>query len=395
MPKNSEKHPAKDKATQSDHHELPTNAVEPVMVATVEESDSVQEDRIFKLVRANLFFILVGVTTLAFLGMISQFLITGLWAVVLTMIFYGLFKWVRQRVGEKRRGLAAAITSLLIFFFVIIPFILLTIALVNQGLGLYQSIEAGEVDPNFVVDYVESQLPGIYDMLGDAGISPNNVREKITEFIGTVSQFVATKVLSFGSNLINVFVQFTLMLYLLFFFLKDGKQLMQRIIDTIPMGNVRERQLFERFAQVSKATLKGTLVVALVQGSIGGLIFMVLGIPAALLWGVAMTLLALLPVGGSAIVWFPAVIILFAQGYPVKAVILLVVGVLIIGLVDNLLRPLLVGRDTEMPDYLVLISTLGGITYFGLSGFVIGPTIAALFITVWEMMGRDYGGTSA
>jgi predicted PurR-regulated permease PerM len=367
----------------------------PIEVTIVEESGTVIQDQIFKAVRANLFFILVGVTTLAFLGMIGQFLITVLWAVVLTMIFYGLFKWVRRWVGESRRGLAAAITSLLIFFFVIIPFILLTMALINQGLGLYQSIETGEVDPNFVVDYVERQLPGIYDMLGDAGISPNSVREKMTEFVGTVSQFVATKVLSFGSNLINVFVQFTLMLYLLFFFLKDGKQLMQRIIDTIPMGNVRERQLFKRFAQVSKATLKGTLVVALVQGSIGGLVFMFLGIPAALLWGVAMTLLALLPVGGSAIIWFPAVIILFAQGHPTKAVILLVVGSLIIGLVDNLLRPMLVGKDTEMPDYLVLISTLGGITYFGLSGFVIGPTIAALFITVWEMMGRDYGGKTA
>ncbi len=394
MSQEPEKTPSKKEASKKEELAQP-GVTDPVMVATVQESEAVQEDRIFGLVRANLFFILVAVTTIAFLGMIGQFLITVLWAVVLTMIFYGLFKWVRRRVGEKRRGLAAAITSLLIFFFVIIPFIFLAIALVNQGLDLYQSIEAGEVDPNFVVDYVEGQIPGIYDMLGDAGISPNSVREKITEFVGTVSQFIATKVLSFGSNLINVFVQFTLMLYLLFFFLKDGKQLIQRIIDTIPMGNVRERQLFERFAQVSKATLKGTLVVALVQGTIGGLVFALLGIPAALLWGVAMTLLALLPVGGSAIVWFPAVIILFAQGYPIKATILLVVGALIIGLVDNLLRPLLVGRDTEMPDYLVLISTLGGITYFGLSGFVIGPTIAALFITVWEMMGRDYGGKSA
>jgi predicted PurR-regulated permease PerM len=390
VPESSKENPLGDAKKSSQEGSAP--AANPTKA---EESGSVINDHIFKAVRANLFFILVAVTTMAFLGMISQFLITVLWAVVLTMIFYGLFRWVRRRVGDSRRGLAAAITSLLIFFFVIIPFILLAIALVNQGLEVYQSIEAGEVDPNVVVDYVESQMPGIYDMLGDAGISPNSVREKITEFVGTVSKFVATQVLSFGSNLINIFVQFTLMLYLLFFFLKDGKQVMQKIIDTIPMGNVRERQLFERFAQVSKATLKGTLVVALVQGSIGGLVFMFLGIPAPLLWGVAMTLLALLPVGGSAIVWFPAVIVLFAQGEVGKAMILLVVGSLIIGLVDNLLRPLLVGRDTEMPDYLVLISTLGGITYFGLSGFVIGPTIAALFITVWEMMGQDYGGKTS
>lgn len=343
-------------------------------------------------VRSNLFFILVAITTAAFLGMIGPFLITVLWAVILTMTFYGLFRWVRQRIGQQRRALAAAITSLLIFCFVIIPFIFLSIALVNQGLDLYDSIEAGQVDPAFLVEYVQKKIPGFYDMLGDRGISPAAAKEKLTEFAGQVSQFIATRVLSFGGNLINVFVQFTLMLYLLYFFLKDGKVVLDRIINTIPMGNIRERVLFQRFAQVSKATLKGTLVVALVQGTIGGVMFAILGIPASLLWGVAMTLLALLPVGGSAIVWGPTVIILFAQGSPGKAIALLIVGSLIIGLIDNLLRPLLVGRDTEMPDYLVLISTLGGITYFGLSGFIIGPTIAALFITVWEIMGKDYGG---
>ncbi|WP_020569995.1 AI-2E family transporter [Neolewinella persica] len=356
-------------------------------------SDSKRET--LQSVRRNLFFILVTITTLAFLGMIGPFLITVLWAIVLTMIFYGLYVRIRKGVGHKRKGLAAAITSLLIFFFVIIPFIFLSIALVNQGLELYESIQSGEVDPGFLVDYVQRKLPGIYDMLGDQGISPAAVKEKFTEFAGSISQFVGTRVLSFGSNLINVFVQFTLMLYLLFFFLKDGKTVLDRIVNTIPMGNVRERMLFQRFAQVSKATLKGTLVVAIVQGSIGGVMFAVLGIPAPLLWGVAMTLLALLPVGGSAIIWGPTVVILFAQGYTGRALILLIVGSLIIGLVDNLLRPLLVGRDTEMPDYLVLLSTLGGITYFGLSGFVIGPTIAALFITVWEMMGKDYGGKSS
>lgn len=329
------------------------------------------------------------------MGLIGPFLITTLWAIILTMIFYGLYAGIRKRVGENRKGLAAGITSILIFFFVIIPFVLLSIALVNQAIGLYQSVQAGEVDPSFVVDYVQRQLPEFFDFLGDNGISPNMVRERMAGLVGEVSQVIGTQALSFGSNLVNVFVQFTLMLYLLFFFLKDGKLLVTRITNTIPMGNVRERALFNRFAEVSKATLKGTVVVALVQGSIGGLMFAALGIPAALLWGVAMTLLALLPVGGSAIVWFPTAIVMFAQGNVTEGIIILIVGSLIIGLVDNLLRPLLVGRDTGMPDYLVLISTLGGITYFGLSGFVIGPTIAALFITVWEMMGKDYGGKTS
>lgn len=343
-------------------------------------------------VQRNLFFILVAFTTMAFLGMIGSFLPTVLWAVVLTMIFYGLYRWVAMRFRGRRNGLAATITVLLIFLFVIIPFIFLAIALIGQGQGLYTSIQSGDIDVNIVVNYVEDRLPEVASYLEQFNVSTDDIRERLSTLAITVSQTIGNSALAIGGNVINLFVQFTLMLYLLFFFLKDGKKIVRAITNTIPMGNVRERALFMRFAQVSKATLKGTVVVALVQGAIGGILFALLGVPAALLWGVAMTLLALLPVGGSAIIWAPTAVILFIQGEVVEALIIVAVGSLIIGLVDNLLRPLLVGRDTEMPDYLVLISTLGGITWFGLSGFVIGPTIAALFITVWEMMGKDYGG---
>lgn len=346
-----------------------------------------------KSVQRHLFFILVGATTMAFLGMVGGFFSTVLWAVVLTIIFYGLYKWIALRFRGRRPGLSATITVLLIFLFVIIPFIFLTIALIGQGQGLYASIQSGELDVNIIINYIEERVPEVAGYLEEFGVSTDDIRTKASEFAVSVSQTVGNSMLAIGGNMINLFVQFTLMLYLLFFFLKDGKSIMRSIVNTIPMGNVRERELFQRFALVSKATLKGTLVVALVQGAIGGILFMLVGIPAALLWGVAMTLVALLPVGGSAIIWVPAAIILFIQGEVVEGVIVVVVGTLIIGLVDNLLRPLLVGRDTQMPDYLVLISTLGGITWFGLSGFVIGPTIAALFITVWEMMGKDYGGS--
>lgn len=343
-------------------------------------------------VQRNLFFILTAFTTMAFLGMIGSFLPTVLWAVVLTMIFYGLYRSIAMRFRGRRNGLAATITVLLIFLFVIIPFIFLTIALIGQGQGLYAAIQSGELDVNIVINYIDNRLPEVAGYLERFDVTVDDIKERLSALVVTVSQTLGNSALSIGGNVINLFVEFTLMLYLLFFFLKDGRRIVRAIVNTIPMGNVRERALFQRFAQVSKATLKGTVVVALVQGSIGGVLFALVGIPAALLWGVAMTLLALLPVGGSAIIWVPAAAILFAQGDVLEAVIVVAVGTLIIGLVDNLLRPLLVGRDTEMPDYLVLISTLGGITWFGLSGFVIGPTIAALFITVWEMMGIDYGG---
>lgn len=351
------------------------------------------DNQTLKMVRRNLFFIVVGATTLAFFGLIGPFIITCFWAAVLAVIFHGMHKRITQMVGGRQNA-SATITTLLILLFVIVPFGLLSLALFNQAASLYASVEAGEINTTIVLDYIDESLPRLASFLEQFGVSIDDLRARLNNFVAEASQFVAGQVLSIGGSLINVFVQFTLMLYLLYFFLRDGKALTNTIIDTLPMGNIRERALFQRFAQVARATLKGTLIVAFVQGSIGGVLFASLGIPAALLWGVAMMLLSLLPVGGSAIVWVPAAIILFIQGEVVKAIIIVLVGNLIIALVDNLLRPILVGRDTHMPDYLVLISTLGGITMFGLSGFVVGPTIAALFITVWEMMGRDYGGKS-
>ncbi|MEL7160926.1 MAG: AI-2E family transporter, partial [Bacteroidota bacterium] len=211
-------------------------------------------------VRRNLFFLLVALTTVAFLGMIRSFLVTVLWAVVLTMIFYGLYQWVQRRVGEKRTGLAAMLAVLLVFLFVIIPFGFLSVALVDQGVNVYEAVQSGELDPTIVVNLVEDRLPMIGGMLEDYGISTDDLKTRLSNFAVEVSQFIANRAFVVGGNIINIFVQFTLMLYLLFFFFKDGKTIMRAIIDTIPMGNVRERALFMRFAQVSKATLKGTLM---------------------------------------------------------------------------------------------------------------------------------------
>ena len=142
--------------------------------------------------------------------------------------------------------------------------------------------------------------------------------------------------------------------------------------------------LLNKFTGVIRATVKGNLVVAIVQGALGGLIFWFLGIEAALLWGAIMSVLSLLP-AGSGVIWVPVAIYFLATGAILKGIILLAFGVLVIGLIDNFLRPILVGKDTQMPDYLVLVSTLGGMALFGLNGFVIGPVIAALFITAWGL----------
>jgi len=180
-----------------------------------------------------------------------------------------------------------------------------------------------------------------------------------------------------------------LMLYLTFFMLRDGNKLIDMLIRALPLGDAREKMLFSMFAEVTRATVKGNLVVAIVQGALGGLIFWLLGIPGVLLWAVLMTLASLIPAVGPALIWVPVALYLLAIGDTTQSLILIAFGAGVIGLVDNILRPILVGRDIKLPDYIVLLSTLGGLAIFGINGFVIGPLIAALFMAFWGIFMRE------
>ncbi len=175
------------------------------------------------------------------------------------------------------------------------------------------------------------------------------------------------------------------MLYAMFFFFRDGPKLVDRIKYTIPLTNEYRNALFERFTTVIKATVKGNILVAIVQGTLGGIIFAFLGVQGAILWGVIMAFLSLLPAVGSALIWFPVAVYFLASAAIFKGVVLLLFGFFVIGLTDNVLRPILVGKSTKLPDWLILISTLGGLSVFGINGFVIGPLLTALFIVSWQL----------
>ena len=199
------------------------------------------------------------------------------------------------------------------------------------------------------------------------------------------SQYIATQALSIGQSTFDFIANLFVMLYLLFFLLRDEDALTKHIRDAIPLHAEQQRAFLLKFTIVIRATVKGDMLVALLQGTLGGLIFWFLGINAPLLWGVVMVFFSLLPAIGAGLIWIPVAVYLLATGAIWQGVVLIIFGALIIGLVDNFLRPILVGKDTKMPDYVVLISTLGGIATFGLNGFVIGPVIAAMFIAAWDI----------
>lgn len=343
----------------------------------------------FKTVQSGTFILLVVLTTLAFLGLIQDFIQPIFWAVVLAVLFRPMQeRWLR--VCGHRASLAAVLTVFSIVLVVIVPLFLVGVAVSRESIALYERIASGELDVREPVRALERMAPVVTDYLQELGIDTQRIKENLSGAAVAASQFVASRALGIGRDALRFTVLFFLMLYLLFFFVRDGDQFVETVIWALPLGDVRERRLFSKFAEVARATIKSTLVVGVVQGTLGGLLFWMLGIPAAVFWGVIMTLLSLLPAVGSVIVWGPAAVILLVTGEVAKGLVLIIAGTVIIGLVDNVLRPILVGRETHMPDFLILLATLGGLTVFGLSGVVIGPVIAAFFLVVWEMFGQEY-----
>lgn len=336
------------------------------------------------------FFLLVALTTLGFLALIASFLMPVFWAAVLATVFFPLQRRYVARFGG-RKSLAALATILTIVGLVVVPLFLIGVAVSREAVDLHSQITSGAVDLQAPVRFLRRMTPLATDYVGGLGIDVEGLVQRLSTSAVAVSQFVAASALGIGQDALRITALFFLMLYILFFFLRDGNRLVATLIRVLPLGDVRERQLLAKFAEVSLATIKGTLVVGVVQGAIGAVLFWALGIPAPVFWGTLMTILSVLPAVGPGLIWLPAAVILLATGHIVKGIIVIAAGVLVIGLVDNVLRPILVGRDTQMPDYLVLLATLGGLAVFGVSGFVIGPVIAAFFLVVWEMFAQEHG----
>lgn len=311
------------------------------------------------------------------------------WATVFAILFHGRYEKIIARFPGKP-NLSAALTLVLILLLVIIPLFVISLAVINEATDVYHNISASDQSLQERVDGLHDKVPWVDRLVDRFNIDVEKVKTNLMTFLGTSSKLIAGKAVELTQDVVGFLVNFSLMLYVLFFFLRDGKRLVQQLVWVVPIGDEQEWALLRRFESVARATVKGSLLVALVQGVIGGLLFWALGIPAAFLWGCIMVLASLLPVG-SALVWGPWAIILLLQGDIAKGIILIVIGAGFIGLIDNILRPRLVGQDTKMPDYLILISTLGGLAWFGLSGFAIGPIIAAIAVTCWQMLGDKYG----
>jgi predicted PurR-regulated permease PerM len=332
------------------------------------------------------FLILVVIVSLAFVWILWPFFGAILWGTILAILFAPLYRRLVDFL-KQRRTVAALATVTIVLLIVILPLTLIGGLLVQEGLGVYEKFQAGDLNPGRYFQQVLGVLPAwVNNLIERFGLTNfGAIQEKLSTGVVQGGQFVAAKALNIGQNTFDFIVNLAIVLYLLFFLLRDGDDLARRIRTAIPLHAHQQRELFNSFTTVIRATVKGNVVVAIVQGALGGLIFWFLGVHAAVLWAVVMAFLSLLPAVGSALVWLPVAIYFLVTGATWQGIVLIAFGVLVIGLVDNVLRPILVGKDTKIPDYVVLISTLGGMAIFGLNGFVIGPVIAAMFMAVWDI----------
>ena len=341
------------------------------------------------------FFAVVAAVTIIFLWSIVAFVGAILWSMVAAIMFSGLNDWLLLRL-RGQRSLASAMTLLVVVTMAVLPTVALAMFLIDQAGTTYTAIQSGQIDIAAAFQRMQAVLPdwisGLSRRVGVTDI--DSLREQLSVGITARLQLVASHALTIGQGAASFLLSLAVMLYLTFFLLRDGRAMAHAVGAVILLDSAHRRLLAERFVAVVRATVKGGVLVGAAQGSVGGAIMAILGVPNALLLAVIMALSSLLPAVGTGLVWLPVSLYLFATAEPWQGVVMLLAGLLVIGSVDNVLRPILIGRETKIPDFIVLLTTLGGLAAFGFNGLLIGPVAAGIFLSVWSQSSLDRCDTS-
>jgi len=337
------------------------------------------------LIHPSFLLLLVLFISAIFLAMIKSFLMAILLAGIFSALTHPLYRSLSRWLGG-RKAAASSVTILIIILIVLLPLSGLLGIITTQAIKVGQSVtpwvQKQLSSPAILSEWLE-HLP-FYE-----NIEPYReiIFNKTGELIGTASQFLVNNLQAATMGTMSFIFMIAILLYTMFFFFMDGHKLLEKILFYMPLEDDDEQRLLNKFTSVTRATIKGTAIIGIIQGGASGIAFTFVGIDSAVFWGTLMTVLSIIPGIGTALIWIPAAFWLAAQGLWIKAIGLTIFCGLMVGSVDNLLRPRLVGKDTEMHDLLILFSTLGGIGMFGIIGFIIGPIIAALFVTIWDIYG--------
>ena len=337
-------------------------------------------------VRKNIFFAILIIGTVAFLTLLKPFAYPIFWAAVIA----GIFGPMQKRLNRKlhKPNLTTAIMLLLVVFVILLPLAVVASVLLAQAIDMYSALRdpAGMQQKAHTLFELFKGNPTFEKL----ELDEVTLTEKFYGIAESISRYIVGYLTDLTQNTLLLVVNFVVMLYCLFFFIRDGDRLLRGSLYILELKDEIGNRIYSRFTSTARATLKGTLIIGLIQGTMGGILFWAVGIENAIVWGVIMILAAMIPGIGCAIIWAPAALIMLATGHLWQAIVVVAVGSLVISSVDNILRPVLVGKDTQMHPLLIFLSTIGGLAVFGLSGFVIGPIITALLSTLWEIYEKHY-----
>ena len=317
----------------------------------------------------------------AFLALVGGFLQSLLLAAIFSGLVYPLYLWFVKKTGG-RTSLASILTLLISLLMIIVPLLFLLILVADQAVEITEIVKPWITEHLADSDLSSGLLPDWFPFADKLAPYSNEILAKVGEIAGKTGSMIASSLATISEGAAIFFLNLFIMLYAMYFFLLSGRSLTDKILSYLPLTRQDKDKMVEVGLSVSRATIKGTLIIGIIQGTLGGLGFWVAGVGSAVFWAAVMAVLSVLPGIGTMLVWGPAVIYLFITGNTVAGLGLLAWCAGVVGTVDNVLRPILVGRDAQMPDLLILLSTLGGIGLFGASGLVLGPILAALFLTV-------------
>lgn len=323
-----------------------------------------------------------------FIIMIYGFLKTVFLAAIFAGLLYPLYCKILKKTSNKT-SLSAMLTLVFLIIVVLIPISLISIIIIEQAGNFTQTsgpaIEKFSQAPHEFIKYIESNT-----YVSKIFPDKQKMIETLNNLLSNLGNFFVNELSVITSGAANFLFLLFIFLISLYYFLIYGEGYLKTILYYVPLKNEEEDMLMSRFTKVAKATLKGTFIVGVIQGTTGGVIMALLGVPNAVFLGMLMIIASIIPALGSGLVWFPAAIYLLISGHYIQGIVLIIVGATIIGNIDNVLRPKLVGKDAEMPDIMILLATLGGLSLFGLSGIIIGPIIGSIFLSIWDIYGNVF-----
>jgi len=334
-----------------------------------------------------LLFSLLAVLVLFFL-MIKIFVVP----IVVAAVFATLFNPLYQRLIRWTKGrpaLSALLTCVILLLVLLIPLYVLVNIVINQAISLYDSI-GPMLEEFYTSGDLNLESLTSHPILGKLKLNEIDWQATIKEGITTISTYAGKVINATSRSTFSFLTNLVMILFTMFYFFKDGERIVAQIMNFIPLEDSYKQQIVTRFSAISRATIKGSAILGLIQGTLGALTMWIFGFKAVVLWGMVMVILSLLPMVGAYMVLIPAAIYKLAMGEVAGGIAIIVISVLVISNVDNLLRPRLVGRDAGMHDLMVFFSTLGGIGFFGIMGFIIGPVVASLVITLLDIYSTEF-----